>query len=336
MFKKLLALAMCFALLLSFVACGGSSSSKGGEDDKNDTSSTASSSAPTFEGTVDEQIGAWASYKKLIDDEPKDQGRTVEIKGRDESLVYTYTYTISFNDPATVFGNIEKSLSAQEKKFKEMHAELKASVPTVKSVIVEYYTKEGELALSKTFADGADVVTGGAYAPTQSSGDETTTGLYGKWETDYDISDAVVIVLENEFPEGTFNVTGVIAKYGMEFYEDGKCVATMVGSENFYNALIAEADKYLKSVYSDAAEAESKLNEFKANYTKGLVESEMNKSQEGTFTLTGDVASTGTIELSGDRMEGNMKFTVSGNTLKLETMANGEVLEDSALIFTRK
>lgn len=336
MFKKLLALAMCFALLLSFVACDGSSSSKDGEGDKNDTSSTAFSSAPTFEGTVDEQIGAWASYKKLIDNEAKDQGRTVEIKGRDESLVYTYTYTISFNDPAKVFGNIEKSLSAQEKKFKEMHVELKASVPAAKSIIVEYYTKEGELALSKTFADGADVVTGGAYASTQSSGDETATGLYGKWETDYDISGYVVTVLENEFPEGTFNVTDVIAKYGIEFYEDGKCVATMVGSKNFYNALIAEAEKYLKSVYSDATEAASKLNEFKANYTKELVESEMNMTQEGTFTLTGDAASTGTIELSGDQVKGNMKFTVGGNTLKLEPMANGAVLEGSALNFTRK
>ena len=59
--------------------------------------------------------------------------------------------------------------------------------------------------------------------------------------------------------------------------------------------------------------------------------------ESGTFTLTGDPKTTGTIVLDGDQMEGKMKFVVNGNSLDLIPLdGEGNELKDSKLTFNRK
>lgn len=345
MFKKVFALVLCLLLALAFTACGDKDSA---DDTKGDAaSSTSSENKPMFEGDTNEQITGYIAHAKLIENESKDSGRTCEIVSRDNALVYIYKYTTSFSDPKTVFGNLNDSLDNKKAAYDKIYDEMKALVPTAEAVIVEYYTKEGELALSKKYVSGSDVVTGGAYAPTtenqggttenQGGTTENTTGFYGKWSMDYDVSSAVLSLVKAEYPDANLTVDKVTVDYIMEFSEDGKCVAAIKSDDSFYNTLVKTVEDYLKTTTTDANEIKTKLDEYKAKYTKDIIDAEFNMSESGTFTMTGDPNSTGTIVLGGENMEGNMKFVVNGNSLDLIPLTgDGAELQDSKLTFTRK
>lgn len=338
MFKKVLALVLCLMFALTAVACGGKDSA---DDANGDTaSSTSSENKPMFEGDTNQQITGYIAHAKLVENEPKDSGRTCEIVSRDNALVYIYKYTLSFSDPKTVFDNVNKSLDGKKATYDKLHTEMKALVPTAEAVIVELYTKEGELALSKKYVSGSDVVTGGAYAPaTENQGGttESANGLYGKWATPYEVSGAVVSLVKAEYPDANVTPAKVMVEYGMEFTEDGKCVVTMKTDDTFYNTLIKTVEDYLKTVDSDANSVKNKLDAYKAKYTKAIIDAEFNMTESGTFTLTGDPKATGTIVLDGDQMEGKMKFVVNGNSLDLIPLdGEGNELKDSKLTFNRK
>ncbi len=329
MFKKVLAIILCLMFALTAVACGGNDST---DDTNGDTASTASENKPMFEGDTNQQITGYIAHAKLVENEPKDNGRTCEIISRDNALVYIYRYLTDFSDPKTVFGNIDKSYTGKKAMYEKIYNEMKDLVPTAEAVIFEFYTKSGELALSKKFVSGSEVVTGGAYAADASS---SATGLYGKWSTNMDASADVVYMLTDYFDGAQFEVTGVYCVFEMQFNEDGSCVVTSSGSEAIYNTLIAKAQAYLEE--NDADNAATRLEEFKSVYTIESIKQEMDATETGTFALTGDPNTTGTIDLDGENLEGIMKFVINGSSLDLIPLdGEGNEFEDSKLTFTRK
>jgi hypothetical protein len=286
-----------------------------------------------FEGDTNEQITGYIAYAKLVENEAKESGRTCEIVSRDNTLVYIYKYNYSFTNPKTVFESVNNGLDGKKATYDKLYGEMKALIPTAEAVVVEYYTKEGELALSKKYVSGSDVVTGGAYAP----GNAETTGIYGKWVCPWDVSDVVADLVKEEYPEADISVNNVTVDYIMEFSEDGKCFVAMQSNDNLYNALTKTVENYLKTTTTDTNEVKTKLDEYKSKYTKDIIDAEFNMSENGTFTMTGDPNSTGTIVLGGENMEGNMKFVVNGNSLDLIPLTgDGAELQDSKLTFTRK
>lgn len=328
MFKKIIALVMCLMFALTAVACGDNDSA---DDTNGDTASTASENKPMFEGDTNQQITGYIAHAKLVENEPKDNGRTCEIISRDNALVYVYRYVMSFSDPVATFGSINNGLDNKKATYDKLYDEMKALVPTVEAVIIELYTKEGELALSKKYVSGSDVVTGGAYAPV--SAGTSSKGLYGTWVTVVDVANLVTA----EYPDALVEQKTLTVDYIMTFSEDGKCVAETKIDRDFYEVLLKTVEDYLKTTTTNADAVKTELDNYKAKYTQDLINAQFNTRDEGIFTLTGDANTTGTFELDGENMEGRMKFVINGNSLDLIPLdGEGNEFADSKLSFTRK
>ena len=178
--KKILALVCGLVLCLSMAACG-SEDDKTTSSANEGTSSTVSSSAiedskesTNEESTADSQSQNGGASKaednssaeelktevKSVEDFIKqnqstfdalnkaleNSGISLEVLARDNSLVYSYKYTIdTVKNDETTKKSLETSMKSQESTFKNALQSVKALVPSTKSVIVEYLDSKGKV-----------------------------------------------------------------------------------------------------------------------------------------------------------------------------------------------
>ena len=154
--KKLLAILSCLTICLSFAACGDKddSSAEKAESKAAVESSVAESeaSADASEGkTIQEFIDENKETFDVLKDSLKDSGMEMDILARENSLVYTYKYTIDVGDTETVKATLDQGLESQKDTFVQILDSLKLTVPTTESVIVEYLDKDGNIITSGEF-----------------------------------------------------------------------------------------------------------------------------------------------------------------------------------------
>lgn len=181
--KKILTFVACLAMCLSFASCGSkddSSASSSKTESKvvteasseeestaestedvestadsaeagesaDDTDSNGATGASTSFENIDEYIEANKETFDTLKNSLKDSGMNLDIIARDNSLVYTYTFDKDLGDVATVKSSLDKGLESQKSTFENVCKSLKAAIPSVESVIVEYYDKNGDLITS--------------------------------------------------------------------------------------------------------------------------------------------------------------------------------------------
>ena len=169
--KKILALVCGLVMCLSMVACGSSddkSSSKEetssavssneeskAEEPKGDASKSEDSTAggiSTDAKTLEDFIEENKSTFDALNESLKNSGISLEVLARDNSLVYSYKYTIdTIKNDETTKKSLETSMKAQESTFDNALQSVKALVPETKSVIVEYLDSKGEVIKSFEF-----------------------------------------------------------------------------------------------------------------------------------------------------------------------------------------
>lgn len=183
--KKILALVCGLVLCLSMAACGSNddkTTSSANESNSTAVSSVAedSNESTAEESTADSQSQNGGASKaeddssaenlntevKTVEDfieqnkstfdtlnkTLENSGISLEIFARDNSLVYSYKYTMDTvkNNDATK-KSLETAMKSQESTFNSAFQSVKAIVPDAKSVIVEYLDSKGELIKSFEF-----------------------------------------------------------------------------------------------------------------------------------------------------------------------------------------
>lgn len=123
--KKIMALLLCLVLCFSFVAC----SSKG-------------------KTSLDDYV---ASIQDEIESMNDADDMNIKVLARDNSLVYRYQYTFDIEMNDDIKSAIESTLAETDSTFESVLKSVREVVPKVKSVIVEYLDKSGDMIYSKEY-----------------------------------------------------------------------------------------------------------------------------------------------------------------------------------------
>ncbi len=121
---SLLAVAMCFTL----AACSNSS-----------------------EMTLEKYIDSMQDEISEMTESMKEQGMTIEVSARENSLVYSYHFTEDLGDTSLVKASLEQSLEELSSTFEDILSTLKEEVSSAESVIVEYLDMDGNVIVSKEY-----------------------------------------------------------------------------------------------------------------------------------------------------------------------------------------
>lgn len=184
--KKILTFAACIAICLSVTACGGkkesssaakqesraavemssreessaaeSMAAESSEADESveeansdtDDSSGATGVAASFT-TLEEYVEANKETFETLKGSLKNSGMNLNITARENSLVYTYTFDKEITDPATIKTGLDKGLETQKDTYESVCESLRTAIPSVESVIVEYYDVDGNLITSREY-----------------------------------------------------------------------------------------------------------------------------------------------------------------------------------------
>ena len=161
--KKLLALICGIVLCMSMVACGNSDeknssvkedsssvteNSKAETSSGKDSSTTEISDIKTLEDFIAANNESFVTLNKQLDG----TGASFEVFARDNSLVFSYKYTSDAikNDDKTK-KSLEASVKSDESSYKNLLEATRITVPSTKSVIVEYLDSKGEVISSFEF-----------------------------------------------------------------------------------------------------------------------------------------------------------------------------------------
>ncbi len=121
---SLLAVAMCFTL----AACSNSSGM-----------------------TLEKYIDGMQDEINEMTESMKEQGMTIEVSARENSLVYSYHFTEDLDDTSLVKASLEQSLEGLSSTFEDILSTLKEEVSSAESVIVEYLDMDGNVIASKEY-----------------------------------------------------------------------------------------------------------------------------------------------------------------------------------------
>ncbi len=150
--RKFLTAAACIALCISLAACAGGPA-KGGSSGQSQQPD-ASNSSQTETASVSQEIEAYiAAAQKEIDSlasSLKSSGMELKLTARDKSLVYSYQYSSVGNSDALKTA-LDEAMKSTEATFKSVLTDLKQSVKSAESVIVEYIDKDGVVITSTEF-----------------------------------------------------------------------------------------------------------------------------------------------------------------------------------------
>ncbi len=164
--KKLLALLLASAMIVGFTACTNapasseSASSESSESSASEESSEESASEEASEETSSEVPAEMTMEEYLTAVQPEidaqmaeleAQGLSIELQARDNSLVYSYTYTVEIEDLEAAKTTLDTNLEATAGTFELIYDSLILAVPSATSIIVEYYAMDGSLITSAEF-----------------------------------------------------------------------------------------------------------------------------------------------------------------------------------------
>lgn len=125
--KKVLSMVLCVALCLSFAACGGKK-------------------------TVESYINGIQDEIAQMEEQVKQQGMNLKVSARENTLVYTYQYTIDLGDASDqVAAGLEQSMDSLKSVFDGILQTLKKEIPSAESVVVEYLDKDGKVLYSHEY-----------------------------------------------------------------------------------------------------------------------------------------------------------------------------------------
>ena len=124
-------------------------SSASDESSEPDESSESGASSETYD-SLDEYLDL---YKDEILASVEIEGLDVDILARNNSLVYKYSYEQEFTDEQVeaMRDILLESLGSLESVYAYVLEDIQKYVPSAESVFVEFYTKEGELIVSREY-----------------------------------------------------------------------------------------------------------------------------------------------------------------------------------------
>ncbi len=157
MLKRLLALLMAFAMLLSFASCGDDDSkSKKDKDDDEEVSDTVKDDdikvSPSKDNSDEDKVFDFVqTLQEQFSDAIDSEIYVATIEARGTSVVYAYKYIVDVPDEiADILSeqlneeNAATVFEADLEKFQEIE-------PAVESLIVEYQDKNGVVLVSKEY-----------------------------------------------------------------------------------------------------------------------------------------------------------------------------------------
>ncbi len=127
--KKFLAFLLAVAMCFSLAACSSDSS----------------------EMTLEKYIDGMQDEIDAMTESVKDQGMTIEVSAKENSLVYSYHFTEDLGDTSLVKDSLEQSLDEFSSTFEDILSALKEEVSSAESVIVEYLDMDGNVIVSKEY-----------------------------------------------------------------------------------------------------------------------------------------------------------------------------------------
>ncbi len=161
--KKLLVLVMSLVLLFTLVACSsgddvGAASSMANEEASSVAqaeSQAVAESTPQAEEAVPMTL---EEYVVIINEENaqqfadlEEQGIIADVLARDNSMVFTYKFSIDVGDIDTAKTTIEADLESNASFFESSYSMMKTEISELEAVVVEYYTMDDELIISRDF-----------------------------------------------------------------------------------------------------------------------------------------------------------------------------------------
>lgn len=119
--------------------------------DNSSTNNKVETAVPEDSRTLQSYINSIQSQLDEVLDVYAQQGLSIQVVARGNSLAYVYRYTIDIADIATARQQLASALAMQASTFENVLKELKNEVPSAESVIVEYQAKDGSVIYSKEY-----------------------------------------------------------------------------------------------------------------------------------------------------------------------------------------
>ncbi|MFQ9933897.1 MAG: DUF4854 domain-containing protein [Lachnospiraceae bacterium] len=156
--KKIIKLLTCMAMLtmvLSLAACGGDDDSSNNNSSKSDNSSNDKT---YMYDSIEEYVNSeeFQSSLESLMSSLEDSGMKMDITGKDNKLIYTYTYTsITVDDDSkeAMAEALESGLTEQSSQFTSLAASLSEMIDVKDPVVqVRYIDAEGTVIYEADFS----------------------------------------------------------------------------------------------------------------------------------------------------------------------------------------
>lgn len=125
--KKVLSIVLCVAFCFAVVGCGNKK-------------------------TVESYLNSIQDEITQMEEQYKDMGMELSVTAKDNSLIYTYKYTIDLGDAADqVAASLEQAMETLKPTFEAILKSLKSEIPSAESVVVRYLDKDGKELYTKEY-----------------------------------------------------------------------------------------------------------------------------------------------------------------------------------------
>lgn len=148
--KKLLALVLVLVLCFSFAACTIEEEPDVASNSAVESTSSAVTSTVKNNEKLENLIKAQDATLDATRESYKDV-MTIDLEARGNSVVYKYTYIVDTGDTDVLKVSLDSGIKQQEETFKNSLTLMRAGVPEIESMIVEYYDMNKKLIASYEF-----------------------------------------------------------------------------------------------------------------------------------------------------------------------------------------
>lgn len=149
--KKLVSIFLVLLLCLSFAACGNTDTEAEATPTPTEEVTATPDATEEVPATLEAYIAGMQSEIDAMEAEMAEQGMSIKVEARGNSLVYSYQFSEDIADLETMKAAFEQSMESSSSVFENILTQIKAEIPSAESIIVEYLTKDGTEIYSKEF-----------------------------------------------------------------------------------------------------------------------------------------------------------------------------------------